>query len=130
MLKIAWCRITSGAVSALSLSSAYKASVFFKISPCTPIFFHLKSFLEKSPLTGIFGLHQFLFSGTCTCSSSFCKKSYSRNKPNTNVNPIYQFLLEKKNKNCNQECKQKQSRLFKFCNIFDLLTSRTEEIAW
>ena len=30
----------------------------------------------------------------------------------------------------NQEYKQKQSLLFNFYNILDLLTSRTEKIAW
>ena len=37
--------------SALSLSSAYKASVFSEINPVPPYFFHLKSFLWKGPLT-------------------------------------------------------------------------------
>ena len=39
------------AASALSLSSAYKASVFSDINPVLPYFFHLKSFLWKGPLT-------------------------------------------------------------------------------
>ena len=30
----------------------------------------------------------------------------------------------------NKECKQKQSRMFNFCNISDLLTSGTQKIAW
>ena len=29
----------------------------------------------------------------------------------------------------NQECKQKQSCMFNFCNVLDLLTSRTQKIA-
>ena len=28
----------------------------------------------------------------------------------------------------NKKCKQKQSQLFNFCNVFDLLTSKTEKI--
>ena len=49
------------------------------------------------------------------------------------ISSIYwenQFLHEKRHKKWNQECKQKQSLLFNFCNIFDLLTSRTQKIAW
>ena len=41
-----------------------------------------------------------------------------------------QFLRKKRRKKWNQEYKQKQSLLFDFCNIFDLLTSRTQKIAW
>ena len=40
-----------------------------------------------------------------------------------------QFLREKLHKKWKQECKQKQSLLFNFCHIFDLLTSRTQKIA-
>ena len=43
---------------------------------------------------------------------------------------VNQFLREKRYKKWNQECKQKQSLLFNFCNIFYLYTSRTEKIAW
>ena len=43
---------------------------------------------------------------------------------------VNQFLREKHHKKWNQECKQKQYLLFNFCNIFDLLTSRTQKIAW
>ena len=43
---------------------------------------------------------------------------------------VNQFLREKRYKKWNLEYKQKQYRLFKYCNIFDLFTSRTEEIAW
>ena len=39
------------AASALSLCSTCKASVFSEINPVPPFFFHLKSFLWKSPLT-------------------------------------------------------------------------------
>ena len=40
------------AASALSLSSAYKASVFLENSPVPPYFFHLEGRLLKRPLTG------------------------------------------------------------------------------
>ena len=49
------------------------------------------------------------------------------------ISSIYwgnQFLHEERHKKWNQECKQKQSLLFNFCNIFDLLNSRTQKIAW
>ena len=39
------------AASTLSLSSAYKASVFSEINPVPHIFFNLKSFLRKGPPT-------------------------------------------------------------------------------
>ena len=39
-------------------------------------------------------------------------------------------MYGKRHKKWNQECKQKPSLLFNFCNIFNLLTSRTEKIAW
>ena len=38
------------ATSAISLSSAYKASVFSEINPVPLYFFHLKSFLWNGPL--------------------------------------------------------------------------------
>ena len=40
------------------------------------------------------------------------------------------FLRKKRHKKWNQECEQKQYLLFNFCNIFGLLTSRTQKIAW
>ena len=43
---------------------------------------------------------------------------------------VNQFLREKRHEKWNQERKQKQSLLFNFCNIFYLLTSRTQKIAW
>ena len=39
-------------------------------------------------------------------------------------------MREKYHKKWKQECKQKQSLLFNFCNIFDLSTSRTPKILW
>ena len=57
-----------------------------------------------------------------------------RNEPSTKLNQIFfwvsQFLREKRHKKWSQEHKQKQSLLFSFCNIFDLLISRTAKIAW
>ena len=38
-------------------------------------------------------------------------------------------MREKRHKKWNQESKQKQSHMPSFCNIFDLLTSRTQKIA-
>ena len=38
-------------------------------------------------------------------------------------------MREKRHKKWNRECKQKQSLLFSFCDIFDLLTSRTQKKA-
>ena len=43
---------------------------------------------------------------------------------------VNQSFHEKRHKKWNQVCKQKQSLLLNFCNIFDVLTSRTEKIAW
>ena len=43
---------------------------------------------------------------------------------------VCQFLREKRCKKWKQECKQKQPLFFNFCNKFDLLTSRTQKIAW
>ena len=56
----------------------------------------------------------------------------SKYKPNTKENHILcesVFTWEAPSKQ-NQVCKQKRSLLFKFCNIFDLLTFRTEKIVW
>ena len=39
-------------------------------------------------------------------------------------------LCEKRHEKLNQVCKQKQCLLLNCCNIFDLLASRTEKIAW
>ena len=39
-------------------------------------------------------------------------------------------MREKRYKKWSQECKQKQLRLFTFCNISDLLIFRTKKIAW
>ena len=57
-------------------------------------------------------------------------KKWAEHKVKSNIYNVNQFLREKYHKKWNQECKQKQSRLFNFSNISDLLTSRTEKVAW
>ena len=57
-------------------------------------------------------------------------KEWAKHKVKSYIYCVNQFLREKRHKKWNQECKQKQSLLFNFCNIFGLLTSRTENIAW
>ena len=56
-------------------------------------------------------------------------KKYARHKVKSYIYFVNQVLPEKHHKKLNQECKQKQYRMFNLCNIFDLLTSRTQEIA-
>ena len=57
-------------------------------------------------------------------------KKWAKHKVKSYIYCVNQFLHEKRHKKWSQECKQKQSLLFSFCNIFDLLISRTEKIAW
>ena len=57
-------------------------------------------------------------------------KKWARHKVKSYIYCVNQFLREKSHNKWNQECKQKQSLLFNFCNIFDLLTSRAQKIAW
>ena len=57
-------------------------------------------------------------------------KKWARHEVKSYTHCVNQFLRVKRFKKLNQECKQKQSLLFNFCNIFDLLISRTEEIVW
>ena len=94
-----------------------KLLFFQKLTPYPHIFFHLKSFLLKGPLT---------VKVRKKIINKFNWWSCSKNQPNTKLN---QILREKRHKNWKQECKQKHSLLFNFCNIFDLLTSRTQKIA-
>ena len=59
-------------------------------------------------------------------------KKWAKNKSyiiKTYTDCVNQFSHEKCYKKWNQERKQKQSLSFNFCNIFDLLTSRTQKIA-
>ena len=57
-------------------------------------------------------------------------KKWARHKVKSYTYCVNQFLPEKHQKEWNQECKQKQSLMFNFYNIFDLLTSWTQKIAW
>ena len=49
-------------------------------------------------------------------------KKWAKHKFKSYIYHVNQFLRQRRHKKWNQECKQKQSRLFNFCNIFDLLT--------
>ena len=57
-------------------------------------------------------------------------KTWAKHKVKSYIYCVNQFLPKKRHKNWSQECKQKQSLLFNFCNIFDLLISRTAKITW
>ena len=57
-------------------------------------------------------------------------KKWARHKVKPYIYCVNQFFREKCHKKWNQECKRKQSLLFNFCNIFHLLSSRTQKIAW
>ena len=57
-------------------------------------------------------------------------KKWARHKVKSYTYCVNQFLPEKHHKEWNQECKRKQSLMFNFYNIFDLLTSWTQKIAW
>ena len=57
-------------------------------------------------------------------------KKWGKHKVKSYIYCVNQFLREKRHKKWNQECKQKLSLLFNFCNIFYLSTSRTQKIAW
>ena len=50
-------------------------------------------------------------------------KKWTKHEVKSYIYCVNQFLREKRYKKWNQECKKKQSLLFNFCNIFDLLTS-------
>ena len=132
------------AASVLSLISAYKAAVVFrKLTRYPHIFFtENPSYrevlsdsqkLEKKSSTRVWALSvSFFFEirahlGHLRFNKWFCSKNELSTKSNHCVN---QFLRKKRHKKWNQECEQKESFLFNFCNIFDILTSRTEKIAW
>ena len=57
-------------------------------------------------------------------------KKWAKHKVESYIYRVDQFLREKRYKKWNQEYKQKQHLLFSFRNIFDLLTFRTQKIAW
>ena len=142
------------AVSALSLRSAYKTSVFSEIIPVLPYLFQVKylsygkvrwqSKLEKKIIDQILGYISFcieiraylghLFAWTPEINK-FNKWSCSKNEPNAKLNRIfivyiYNRIFIIRHKKWNQECEQKQYLLFNFCNIFGLLTSGTQKLAW
>ena len=56
-------------------------------------------------------------------------KKSAKHKVKSYIYCVNQVLREKRHTKLNQECKQKQSLLFNFCNSFDLLTSRTQKTA-
>ena len=56
-------------------------------------------------------------------------KKLAKHKIKSYIYCVNQFLREKRHSKLNQECKEKQSLLFNFCNIFDLSIPRTEKIA-
>ena len=147
------------AAFALLLSSAYKVSIFSVINPVPPYFLHLKFFLRKGYLTVknmkkkssirfwatavsvLKYVHiQDIFSHKLLKLMTLFTKC-AKHKVKSYTYCLSQFLREKRQKKRkkkrNQECKQKQSLLFKkqsvlfnVSNIFDLLTSRTEKIVW
>ena len=49
-------------------------------------------------------------------------KKWAKHKVKSNIYYVDQFLRKKRHKKWNQECKQKQSLLFNFCNIFYLFS--------
>ena len=57
-------------------------------------------------------------------------KKWAKHKVKSYIYFVNQFLHEKRHTEVNQECKQKESLLIDFSNVFDLLTSRTQKIAW
>ena len=56
-------------------------------------------------------------------------KKWAKHKVKSHIYCVNQFLRKKGHKKWSKKCKHKQSLLFNFCNIFDLLTCRTEKIA-
>ena len=54
----------------------------------------------------------------------------AKHKVKLYIYSVNQFLRKKRHKNWIQECKQKQSLLFNFLNIFDLLISRAKKLVW
>ena len=55
-------------------------------------------------------------------------KKWAKHKVKSYIYCVNQFLRKKRHEKWNQECKQKQSLLYNFCDIFDLLTYRTQKI--
>ena len=125
--------------SALSLSSACMASVFPENSPLHSYFLHFfffQSKLEKRNRRPDFGLDLgFLFWNSAHLGHYFVRtpKIIKFNRwscSNWFIYCVNKLLREKVIKTWNQECKQKQSRMFGFCSVFYLLTYRTQKMAW
>ena len=57
-------------------------------------------------------------------------KKWAKLKVKSYIYCVNQFLRKKHHRKWNQEWKQKQSLLSNFRNMFDLLISRTQKIAW
>ena len=56
-------------------------------------------------------------------------KNWAKHKVKPYIYYVNLFLRKKRHKKWKQEWKQKQSLLFNFCNIFYILTSKTQKIA-
>ena len=57
-------------------------------------------------------------------------KKRAKHKVKSYIHCVHQLFRKKRHKKRNKEYKEKQSLLFNFRNIFDLLTSRTEKIVF
>ena len=57
-------------------------------------------------------------------------KKWAKHKVKSYIYCVNQFLREKRHKKWNHDCKQKQYLLLTFCNILDLLSSRSQKIEW
>ena len=57
-------------------------------------------------------------------------KKWAKHKGKSYIYGVNQFLREKRHKKWNQECRQKQSLLLNFGNLFDILTSRSGKMTW
>ena len=114
---------------AISLTSACKAFVFRKLTLYLHMFFYLKSFLWKDPMTVKVRKKSSIRFWASTVSVVKCvhievifwhKLLRATHKSKSYIYCVNQFLREKRNKKSSQESKQKQSHLFNFCNIFHL----------
>ena len=140
------------AASALFLSSTYKVSVFPEINSVPSIYFSLKILLmERSSdsqslekiINQILGYINFCFEILAHLGHLFaktrkiikfnrwsCSKKWAKHNFKSYIYCVNHILPKKRHRTSSQECKQEQSLLFNFCNIFDFLTSRTQKIAW
>ena len=111
-------------------------SVFSEKSPINTYFLHFfffQSKLEKRNRRPDFGLDLgFLFWNSAHLGHYFVRtpKIIKFNRwscSNWFIYCVNKLLREKVIKTWNQECKQKQSRMFGFCSVFYLLTYRTQK---